>query len=69
MLSAKQIKFLEDLNTDPRWKDILSSLEQKPPTYTPSEDAEEQKTVNKFIHDSGVFKENKRILTILGVTK
>ena len=58
-------KFLKDLSADPRWVEVLRYLEKKPPTYTPSEDIEEEKLKSGFIYESGVFNENKRILTIL----
>jgi hypothetical protein len=58
-------KFLTDLSADPRWEETLKYLEKTPPTYAPDEDAEDEKLKSKFIYESGIFNENKRILTIL----
>lgn len=58
-------EFLIDLNVDPRWREIIKYLEKKPPTYSPNEDIEDEKLKSQFIYESGVFNENKRILTLL----
>lgn len=65
MLSVSEKRFLIDLRADPRWEAVLKYLERKPPTYTPSEDIEEEKLKSKFVYESGQFKENDRVLKIL----
>jgi hypothetical protein len=69
VLSPNELRFLSDLSADPRWKSILDYLEKSPPTYTPSEDTEEQKLVNKLLIDNGAYNENQRLLKILRSTK
>lgn len=64
-MNPKQVEFLRSIKEDPRWIEILNELERIPPTYRPDDDTEEAKLEAKFKYESGVYRENQRILQIL----